>query len=153
MLKNGANPHVRNYGDVTEYDFYDLQLDATCVATLNSLPKSIYFTIDQYTCRCCQQPCTNALIEPWRYTNGVLNGQFKRVVGKGGEGSVLEGLWCGQKAAYKFVPITNQTFLNSVGDGMNELKRRLNESIQYNETQSNFVVPFYAHYRFTSHFK
>ena len=68
-------------------------------------------------------------------------------------GIVLEGIWCGQKAAYKFVPIENLKLQGSYKDNMSELRIRLNESIQYNETQSNFVVPFYAHYRFTSHFK
>ena len=116
------------------------------------MPKSVYYTIDGYTCRCSQSPCLNQLHDSWRYLNGVLNGQFKRVVGHGGEGSVLEGIWCGQKAAYKFVKITNLKFKSGYKDNMNELRRRLNESIQYNGTQSDLVVPFYAHYRFETVF-
>ena len=116
------------------------------------MPKSMYFTIDGYNCRCVILTCSNnvfqeSLLEPYRYLNGVLNGQFKRVVGHGGEGSVLEGIWCGVKAAYKFVPIENMKN-QGYDENMGELRRRLNESIQYNGTQSRLVVPFYAHYRF-----
>lgn len=113
---------------------------------------SIYFTIDGYTCHCPQTPCQNRLIERWRYLNGVLNGQFKQVVGHGGEGNVLEGVWCGVKVAYKFVKVHRKSI--TWNEAMNDLRSRLNESIQYNETQSDLVVPFYAHYRFKneSHF-
>ena len=144
LRENGANPHVRCFDNHTQYAIYNLHSDAS----FNSMPKSVYFTVDGYTCRCSQPPCQNRLLGPWRYLNGVLNGHFKRVVGHGGEGSVLEGIWCGQKAAYKFVPIENLKLQEKYEDYMSELRRRLNESIQYNGTQSDLVVPFYAHYRF-----
>ena len=149
--ENGANPHVRTSYNTTQYNLRHLQSDAS----FNTMPKSIYFTIDGYTCRCSQSPCQNRLLDPWRYLNGVLNGQFTRVVGQGGEGRVLEGMWCGVKAAYKFVPIENLKIQakTSYKDEMGELRRRLNESIQYNGTQSDLVVPFYAHYRFENYFK
>ena len=147
MGENGANPHVRDFNNCTQYDLFNLHSDAS----YKSMPKSIYFTVDGYNCRCSQSLCQNRLLDPWRYLNGVLNGQFKRVVGHGGEGSVLEGIWCGQKAAYKFVPIENLK-LQEYTDQMSGLRRRLNESIQYNGTQSDLVVPFYAHYRFENQF-
>ena len=144
MRENGANPHVRNHKNRTQYAIYNLHSDAS----FKSVPKSIYFTIDGYKCRCSQSPCQNFLLESWRYLNGVLNGQFKRVIGKGGEGSVLEGVWCGIRVAYKFVEISSQKLATDYEESMSELRRRINESIQHNGTQSDLVVPFYAHYRF-----
>ena len=144
LCDNGATPHIRSHNNFTQYNSCNLHSDAS----FNLLPKSVFFTIDGYKCRCFQSPCQNFLLESWRYLNGVLNGQFKRVIGKGGEGSVLEGVWCGMRVAYKFVEITNQKLTIDYEESMSELRRRINESIQHNGTQSHSVVPFYAHYRF-----
>ena len=127
----------------SQYDMCNLHLDTS----FDSLQKSIYFTIDGYTCHCSQSHCSNTLLGPWRYSTGVLNGKFTRVIGRGGEGIVLEGLWCGEKSAFKFVQISNQTYHVYVKDSIKELRRRLNEAVQYSETQSDLVVPFFAHYR------
>lgn len=142
-----------------------------------SLPKSLYFTTSDYPCHCSRQvigtsmygfwylyriyniyinqtrsqtSCPCGLGESWRYSNGVLNGQFTHVIGRGGEGSVIEGMWCGIKSAYKFVPISNERFIENIDESRKELERRLNESVQCSEAQSDLVVPFFAHYRYVT---
>lgn len=84
------------------------------------LPKSAH-----YTCRCSQKPCPNA------FPNGILNESFTRVIGQGGEGIVLEGMWCGEKAAFKFELLKNDR------DKQTDL---INESVEH-------FVTFYGYYR------
>ena len=119
--------------------------------------KSLYFTVDGHTCLytfCCnrktsQQQRRNVCKYTWHHKYGVLNGQFtsKSKRGHGGEGKVLAGIWRGKKAAYKFVPVKGKPFFRNMNNFMRDVLLELNEMIQYNETQSDLVVPFYGHYR------
>ena len=148
MLSKGANPNVRFSDNTSQYEIYNLQSDPA----FDAVTKSVYYTVNGYKCltSCSQQLCPNALLDEWHYSNGVLGAHFSRVIGHGGEGRVLEGLWCGKRAAYKFVPISIRRFIDNYTELMSELRRCLNESIQYTGTQCDLIVPFYAHYRFDS---
>ena len=124
------NPHVVNFDDTTEYDICGLSK-----SNLSNIPKvkSIWFTVDN-----------------WTYTNGVYPGNFEGVLGSGGEGTVIEGEWNGESAAFKFVkieedPNTQQKF-KSVEAGLEDLKRRLNEMELLTSIESPTIVKFFGHY-------
>ena len=66
---------------------------------------------------------------------------------------VVEGCWCGKKAAFKFVPIkrrVGKTFVGEVEEIVEGLQKALNESRHLGEAQIDHFVPFYGHYRFVS---
>ena len=68
------------------------------------LPKSVFFSIEPQICDC-EQKCAGDLPYKWTYKNGVFPGHFDHVVGKGGEGVVIQGKWHGKDAAFKFSPV------------------------------------------------
>ena len=92
MIDLGANPHIRNSSGWTSYDHFGL-------SDLNNLPsiKSTFYGIKKFE--------TENLEEPWCYTTGVYDGKFGKVIGKGGEGIVVQGELNGDPAAYKFVVV------------------------------------------------
>ena len=134
MIDLGANPHIRSASGKTQCDLYGL-------SNLNNLPsiKSIFFPIKNFT--------TGNLGEPWCYTTGVYDGKFGRVIGKGGEGTVVEGEWNGQPAAYKFVEMKGQKTHENYDDAMADINERLKEMTEMMATPGDAILPFKAHFR------
>ena len=143
MLEHGANPFVLYHDNTSQQQHWSLQLASKYLY----MPKSIFYTVDPIKCQCQRASCTNPFKQAWYYTNGVFNGQFKCVIGRGGEGIVIEGEMCGISVVFKFVSITEQQFMEKVSDGLVELRKRLNEARQYDGTQSDLIVQFYGHFR------
>ena len=88
--------------------------------------------------------------EPWYYKVGVFDGQFKCVVGKGASGTVISGVWCGKKAAFKFVEIKAKkptTRSNSSSFALKALDDELTDMIMIEATRGSKIVSFYGHYR------
>ena len=114
--------------NTTEFETWSL-------SNLSNVPrvKSIWFSVDN-----------------WTYTNGVFPGNFERKLGSGGEGTVIEGDWNGEPAAFKFVRIeensTTQGRSKSVEDGLKDLDQRLNEMEQLKSIKSTTIINFFGHY-------
>ena len=134
MIDLGANPYIRNIKGETNYDFYGL-------SNLNNLPsiKSVFFPIKKFS--------TGNLGEPWCYTTGVYDGKFGRVIGKGGEGTVIEGEWNGKPAAFKFVQIKGLKMNKTYSDAMTDMNERLKEMTEMMATPGDAILPFKAHFR------
>ena len=64
----------------------------------------MFFSIEPQICNC-EQKCSGDLPYKWTYKNGVFPGNFESVLGKGGEGVVIQGRWHGKDAAFKFTPV------------------------------------------------
>ena len=126
MIDHGANPHVIGSDGRTEYETWNL-------SSLVNVPtvKSIWFSVDN-----------------WTYTSGVYPGDFGDKIGSGGEGTVIEGKWDGEPAAFKFVQIEQDSTLrpNSVEGGLIDLKKRLNEMEQLKSIKSPTIINFFGHY-------
>ena len=146
MLKNGANPFIVGTDDSTEAAMWKIPTKQL------HMPKSIYHTVVSYTCNCLQSPCSNPFSEPWYYTNGVFGYKFTRIVGRGGESTVIESEVCGTKVALKYVKVkTRKAQLSLTEDLHKQLLQRLNELVQYKTIDyDTLIVPFYGHFRFVT---
>ena len=134
MIDLGANPHIKDARGKTECDPYDL-------SNLNNLPsiKSVFYTIKKFS--------TGNLGEPWCYTTGVYDGNFGRKIGKGGEGTVIQGNFDGQPAAFKFVQMKGLKLDQSYDDEMADMSKRLKEMTEMMATPGDTILPFQAHFR------
>ena len=134
MIDLGANSHIRNAIGKTQYDHYGL-------SNLNNLPsvKSVFYLIKQFQ--------NGNLGEPWCYTTGVYDGKFGRVIGKEGEGTVIEGEYNGQPAAFKFVEIKGLKFNEDYDYIMRDMNERLKEMTEMLATPGDTILPFQAHFR------
>ena len=134
MIDLGANPHIRNASGESYYDNFGL-------SNLNNLPsvKSVFFSIKKFS--------TGNVGEPWYYTTGVYDGKFGRVIGKGGEGTVIQGEWNGQPAAFKFVQMKGLKFVLEFDDVMADMNERLKEMTEMMATPGDKILPFQAHFR------
>ena len=148
MIDLGANPHVKDADDITYYERMIDQLRDS-VSIPNNVPstKSIFFPIKNFQ--------TGQLGEPWYYTTGVYDGKFGRVIGKGGEGVVIQGEFSGRKAAYKFVKIKksilridiNMTQEKDYEDSIEEMNEQLHEMTEMMTTSGITILPLEAHFR------
>ena len=147
MIDLGANPYIRNVDNITHYEVVYL-------SDINNLPqvKSVFFPIKSFP--------TAKLGEPWCYTTGVYDGKFGRVIGKGGEGMVIQGEWNGQAAAYKFVKMKSlerhgdpgtynmkNCTIELYNDEMADMNERLNEMTEMMATPGDAILSFEAHFR------
>ena len=134
MIDLGANPHIRNASGESYYDNFGL-------SNLNNLPsvKSVFFSIKKFS--------TGNVGEPWYYTTGVYDGKFGQLVGKGGEGIVIQGEWNGQPAAYKFVAMKGLKLNQIWGHNMEDMEGRLKEMTEMMATSGDAILPFKAHFR------
>ena len=130
MLDSGANPFVLNSTGDSEYKLWSIKNQST---SLTSKPKSIFHTIGYYSCKCIMAPCSISLFFPWFYSSGVFNGKFTRLIN--GSSRVVEGVLCGKRVVFKFVPLY---------DDIGALKRQIDEMETYGV---DVKVPFYWHYR------
>ena len=134
IIDLGANPYIRDVDGDTEYDNYDL-------SNLNNLPsiKSVFFSIKNFA--------SGNIGEPWCYTTGVYDGKFGRVIGKGGEGTVIEGEFNGQPAAFKFVEMKGLKFLKTYDDALADMNERLKEMTEMLATSGDVILSLEAHFR------
>ena len=109
--------------------------------SLTNIPtvKSIFFPIKSF-------PSGN-LDRPFHYENGVYPGQFCRVVGKGAEGVVIEGVWNNEKAAFKFVRVKDQKAMKKVEDGLADMNDRLREMLEMESITGSNILKFNGHFR------
>ena len=149
MIDLMADPNTRDLKDISKRTVrntlvtdcpnvvsasYQIQVMNLAKEISNEPPvKSVFYPIKNF-------PIGN-LGEPFCYTEGVYDGKFGQVIGKGGEGTVIEGVWNGKPAAYKFVLRKNPD--NDIAD-MNE---RLKEMTEMMATPGNAILSFQAHYR------
>ena len=134
MIDLGANPYIKNASGKSNYDVYNL-------SNLNNLPsvKSVFYPIKQFQ--------IGNLGEPWCYTTGVYDGKFGRVIGKGGEGTVIEGEFNGQPAAFKFVEMKGLKSNQKYSDAMEDMNERLKEMTEMLATPGDVILSLEAHFR------
>ena len=135
MIDMGANPHVKNYEGTSEYEICSL-------SGLSNIPpiKSAFFQLHEFN---------SDMPSAWEYKTGVYNqGHFGRVRGSGGEGTVIAGKWQNQiPAAFKFVEVRDQKYIQSIEDGLNDMNERLSEMTNMQLTSGSAVLKFEGHYR------
>ena len=131
----GANPHVQSYSGKSQYNRRKL----LAVSNVPSI-KSVYYQLHDFN---------NAMPPAWEYRTGVFNqGKFGRVIGCGGEGIVIEGLWINQMpAAFKFVEVRDQKFMESTNDALNDMNERLSEMTNMQLTNGSAILKLDGHYR------
>ena len=114
MIDKGANPFIKRCDDNTEYDLWSVSN-----SNLNNLPqsKSIYFPIVNFN--------NKTLLGPWQYKNGVFPGQFICLIGSGGEGYAIEGLWNKIKAAFKFVKIGKREMSTYLDVALDDMEKKV----------------------------
>ena len=141
LIDAGVNPHVLDYDDETKFDLHDL-------ASLSNITtiKSIFVAVKSFPCTCPTQ-CAGDLSMEWFYQNGVYPGQFGQVIGSGGEGVVVSGIWHGEEAAFKFVPVRAQKATAFTKDGLADLATRLAEMTTMQSTSGSCILNILGHYR------
>ena len=134
MIDLWANPYIRDVNCDTDYDVLGL-------SNLNNLPsvKSVFYPIKKFL--------TGNLGEPWCYSTGVYDGKFGRVIGKGGEGTVIQGEWNGQPAAFKFVQMKGLKLIHEYEDNIADMNKRLKEMTEMLTTPGDAILSLEAHYR------
>ena len=108
--------------------------------------KSIFFAVHSFPCTCAVE-CAGDLSNEWFYQNGVYPGRFGDVIGSGAEGIVVSGIWHGEEAAFKFVPVRAQQFPMFSGDGVADLATRLNELTTMQSVTGTCILKMLGHYR------
>ena len=101
--------------------------------------QSIFYAIKSF-------PSGN-LASPFHYENGIYPGQFCQVIGKGAEGTVIQGVWGKEKAAYKFVEVRDQKFMRKVEDGLADMNTRVREMIETESISGSNIMKFNGHFR------
>ena len=134
MIQRGANPHVLDYNGRSDYDTYSLGF-------LSNVPtvESIFFSIKSF-------PSGN-LASPFHYETGIYPGQFCRVIGKGGEGTVIQGIWGNDKAAFKFVQVRDQKIRKTVEDDLADMNARVREMVEMESINRSNILNFNGHFR------
>ena len=117
------------------------QLDIYSFGSLSNFPtvQSIFYPIKSF-------PSGN-LISPFYYENGIYPGQFCQVIGKGAEGIVIQGVWGNEKAAYKFVEVRDQKFMETVEDSLADMNTRVREMIEMESISRSNIMKFNGHFR------
>ena len=141
MINRGVNPYIVNYRGRNKFEYSNL-------SNLSNLPtsKSIFFSIKAFKCFC-DEKCDSDLSNPWFYKNGIFDGQFDYLIGRGASGIVLHGYCHGVEAAFKYVDIGRQKQLTFSSDGLAELNRKLGEMRSIQATKGSKVLDFKGHFR------
>ena len=134
MIDKGANPHIIAYHGYAKSASNDL-------TKLKNVPtiKSVFYSIKDFN--------ESNLGDPWCYTTGVYDGKFARLIGKGGEGTVILGEFDSRPAAYKFVKVKNQKYGARYEDHLKDMKERLKEMTDQIEAEGDSIFYLDAHYR------
>ena len=136
MIDSGVNPYIVNFYGYTQFDYNSL-----FHLTIPEMPKSVYFSIYP------DESYPSELQQAWYYSNGVLSGNYEKLIGKGSEGCVVSGEWMGADVAYKFVEIKNQNFQEMIQDSLKDLKRRLTELNSLKSVKGSCILQEYGHFR------
>ena len=136
MINTGVNPYIVDYQGRTEFDLRSLSH-----LKIPKMPKSVYFSI------CPDETYPVEIQEPWYYINGVFQGDFKEIIGKGGEGYVISGKWMGLKAAFKFVEIEDQKLLKTTTDRTKDLNKRLTQVNALKLIKGSCILVQFGHFR------
>ena len=141
MINRGVNPYVVDHNGLSQFELWNL-------SNMSNLPssRSIFFSIEPFKCFC-DVKCQSDLSNPWFYRNGIFDGKFDYVIGKGASGVVLHGYCHGVEAAFKFVDIGEQQFLEYVTDNLAELNRKLGEMRSIQATRGSKILDFHGHFR------
>ena len=134
MINRGANPHVRSHYNKSQYEKYSLD-------SLSNVPsvQSIFYPIKSFQGR--------ILPKPFNYVTGVYPGQYGRVLGRGGEGTVIEGIWGYQPCAFKFVELRGQKYKQLVSDNLEDMNARLREMIEVENIGGTNILKLEGHHR------
>ena len=136
MLNQGANPFVKDRNGNVQYDLNNLSSsDLKNV----SKKKSVFFPIVDFG--------NNALLGPWQYKTGVFPGNFTRLVGSGGEGHVVAGVWNNEKAAFKWVLVGKQENRTYTKDSLADMEKKLSEMRTMQTTIGTSIMPIIGHFR------
>ena len=131
MIDKGFNPFILS-GVVDGYTEYKIR----SLSSLSNLPrKSCYFPVKAFS---------GFPLNPWNYENGVFQGQFGDVIGQGGEGTVIGGLFNGEKVAYKFVEIGCSS---SYSEARVDVFTQLNEMYEMQSTTGSCILSIELHFR------
>ena len=136
MLDQGANPFVKDGNGTTNYDGFNLSN-----SNLTSIPnkKSVFFPIVDFG--------NSALLGPCQYLTGVFPGQFNRLIGSGGEGHVVAGVWNNEMAAFKWVLVGKQEEKPSVEETLADMEKKLSEMRTMQMTIGTSIMPIIGHFR------
>ena len=131
----------------------------------------MFFSIEPQLCDC-ETKCAGDLPYKWTYVNGVFPGSFESILGKGGEGTVIQGKWHSKEAAFKFTPVKHTQKYTSpekkyvddpeIGESARKklheectqeyaeehLLRNLNEIFKMQATIGSAILKLYGHFRF-----
>ena len=134
MIIRGANPHVRNNKNKSNYEKYSLD-------GLSNLPiiESIYYPIKSFQ--------SGNLPKPFNYITAVYPGKYGRVIGRGGEGTVIQGLWGNESCAFKFVQVRNEKHKKFVSDNLDNMNARLREMIAMDAISGTNILKLEGHHR------
>ena len=69
------------------------------------------------------------------------------MVGRGGEGIVVQGVWGNEPSVFKFVEIKGQKFKKLISDQLDDMKTRLREMIEMESISGNNVLKLEGHHR------
>ena len=136
MLDQGANPFVEKYNGKTEFDLRSLLSSNLTNVTKE---KSIFFPIVDFG--------NNTLLGPWQYLTGVFPGNFTRLVGSGGEGHVVAGVWNNEKAAFKWVQVGKQEKRFYIDEAVADMETKLSEMRTMQATIGSSIMPLIGHFR------
>ena len=129
MIQNGANPHLRNFDGQTEYEMHQLSGSIS-----SSISQSVYFQTAEFK--------NKQFLSPMMYKAGVFPGNFKEVIGKGGEGTVIIGNWNGVESAFKFVRIYEQNEIDNQKEYyLSEIMANINKRLR---TVKNDLLYFFG---------
>ena len=108
--------------------------------SLTNVPKteSIFYPIKKFS---------TCLPKPFLYRTGVYPGKFGRVVGRGGEGIVIESRLGNEACAFKFVEVRDLTFKKKVRDTLADTNARLREMIEMDTISGTNILKLEGHYR------
>ena len=134
MIKRGANPHVKDYTDETEYEFWSLN-SLSNITTV----ESIYYPIKSFS--------SGNLPKPFNYETGIYPGQYGQVIGRGGEGTVIQGVWRNKPCAFKFVQVRDQKWKETVSDNLEDMNTRLREMIEMEAVSGVNILKLEGHHR------
>ena len=101
----------------------------------------MFFSIEPQICDCERAKCAGDLPYKWTYKNGVFPGHFEDVLGKGGEGVVIQGEWHGKHAAFKFSPVKHTDPIRKVPE---KIKARVEQAIRQGMPFDQAIKTFYS---------
>ena len=134
MVNRGANPHVRRCDNKSEYQMYSLD----SLSNVTNV-QSIYYPIKPFP--------TSNLPKPFHYKTGIYPGKYGRVIGRGGEGTVIQGVWGNELCAFKFVEVRDQKYKELVNDNLEDMNFRLREMIEMETIKGSIILKLKAHHR------